>query len=73
MGNCYSSGTGPEIETSLSNTAARPNHRQQQHANFEEPSDLQTPEMPSLTKEEELRQIVQARGDQLHRFVLSIA
>jgi hypothetical protein len=29
--------------------------------------------MPTLTKEEELRQIVQARGDQLHRFVLSIA
>ena len=73
MGNCYSSGTGPEIETSLSSTAARPNQRQQQHANFDEPSDLLTPEMPILSKEEVLRQIVQARRDQLHHFVLNIA
>jgi hypothetical protein len=61
MGNCYSSGAGQEIESSLINTAARPNLRQQQHANFEEPLELQTLEMPTLTKEEELRQIVQDR------------
>ena len=73
MGNCYSSGAAPEIETSLSNAAARPNQRQQQHANFDTFSDNQTPEMPTLSKEEELKQIVQARGDQLHHFVLNIA
>ena len=74
MGNCYSSGAAPEIETSLSNAAARPNQRQQQqHANFDTFSDKQTPEMPTLSKEEELKQIVQARGDQLHHFVLNIA
>ena len=65
MGNCYTSGTGPEIETSLSNNAARPNQRQQ--ANFEE---AETPVMPTLTKEEELRNLVQTRGDQLNQFIL---
>ena len=62
MGNCYSSGAGPEIVTSLSNTTARPNQRQQQHANFDTSSDKQTPEMPTLSKEEELRRIVAGKG-----------
>jgi hypothetical protein len=73
VGKCYLIAAGPEIETSLSNTAARPNQRQQQHSNFDTFSEKQTPEMSTVSKEEELRQIVQARGDPLHHFVLNIA
>ena len=52
MGNCYSSGTGTELETSLVNNAAKPNQRQL--ANFEE-FNIEKPEMPAVSKEEELR------------------
>lgn len=66
MGNCYSSGTGPELETSLDNVAARPNQRQQ--ATFDEAS-LEKPEMPAISKEEELRELVKNRGEQANYFV----
>ena len=64
MGNCYSSGTSEELETSLtSNAAARPNQRQQ--AAGIEVSEVQIPEI-TLTKEEELRQLIEIRGSQLN-------
>ena len=61
MGNCYSSGTGTELETSLANNAAKPNQRQL--ANFEE-QNIEKPEMPAVSKEEELRLLVQTRSEQ---------
>lgn len=66
MGNCYSSGTTPEIETSLANTAAaRPNQRAQAAI------EVEVPEI-KLTKEEEFNQLIATYGQKLNQFVLEI-
>jgi hypothetical protein len=70
MGNCYSSGASSELETNLTSTAAaRPNQRQ--HAAGIEVAEVEIPEI-TLTKEEELRQLIQTRGNQLNQFVLNL-